>query len=177
MKQPPTAPQITTLRKFVVNHTHIDFLSHVHHLSRWVRRITFRSHLEHLELVMDNFEYFRGPYLNYGGLVEHISYKHGGSLRVLRLTHGYIDSTTIALLCQQCPNLEEISLGVSMSTLVGFPSTVRSCSDLTRGLPAARIPPKGRPVIKTTPGCLPNMQHEIFSSPEIFHRRSCSRLL
>ena len=118
MKQPATVPRIVNLRKLVVNHKHICFRDHVNHLSKWVRRITSRSHLEHLELAMDDLEYFRGPYSNYGGLVEHISHRHGPTIRVLRLTHGYIDSITITLLCQKCPNLEDVSLGVNMDTLV-----------------------------------------------------------
>ena len=176
MKQPPTAPWITALRKLVVNHKHVDFLSHVHHLSKWVRRITSRSQLEHFELVVDDFEYFRGPYLNYGGLVEHISHKHGGSLRVLRLMHGYIDSATVTLFCRKCPSLEEISLGVSMSTLVGFQLIEYSSRGLTKGIPAARIPSKGRLVVKITAGCLPGMQRQTFQSPEQFHRRNRNRL-
>ncbi|KAF9649725.1 hypothetical protein BDM02DRAFT_3094307 [Thelephora ganbajun] len=120
MKQPTTVPRITTLRKFVVNNRHVCFRNHVTYLSKWVRRITSHSRLEHLEFAIDNFEYFRGPYLNYGGLVEHISHKHGRTIRVLRLMHGYIDSATVALLCQKCPNLEDASLGVNICTLVGF---------------------------------------------------------
>ena len=118
MKQPTTVPRITALRKLVVYHKHIYFRDHVNHLSKWVRRITSHSHLEYLELAMDDLEYFRGPYSNYGGLVEHISHRHGRTIRVLRLTHGYVDSATIALLCQKCPNLENISLGVNIGTLV-----------------------------------------------------------
>jgi len=118
MKQPIAVPRIETLRRFVVNHRHIYFRDHVNHLSKWVRRITSQSHLEHLELAMDDLEYFRGPYSNYGGLVEHISYRHGRTIRVLRLTHGYVDSATVALLCQKCPHLEDVSLGVNVDTLV-----------------------------------------------------------
>ena len=128
MKQPTVVPRITTLRKLVVNHKPIYFRDHVTHLSKWVRRLTSRSHLEHLELVVDDLEYFRGPYLNYSGLVEHISYKHGRTIRVLRLTHGYVDLGTITLLCQKCPNLEDVSLGVSIDTLVrvGIDNLVRT---------------------------------------------------
>lgn len=118
MKQPTTVPRITVLRKLVVNHKPICFRDHVNHLSKWVRRITSRSHLEHLELVVDDLEYFRGPYSNYSGLIEHISYRHGRTIRALRLTHGYVDLGTITLLCQMCPNLEDVSLGVSIDTLV-----------------------------------------------------------
>ena len=122
MKQPTTTPRIISLRKLRVNHKHIDFQEHVRHLSRWVRRITSQSQLEHLELAVDCFEHFKGPYLNYGGLVEHISQKHGRTIRILRLMHGYIDPATITLLCQKCPNLEEVSLGVNMRTLVSSTS-------------------------------------------------------
>jgi len=116
-------PQIESLRKLVVNHKHIYFRDHVNHLSKWVRRITSRSHLEYLELAVDDLEYFRGPYSNYGGLVEHISHRHGRTIRVLRLTHGYVDSTTVTLLCQKCPHLEDVSLGVNVETLVCGTST------------------------------------------------------
>ena len=68
---------------------------------------------------MDGHRHFPGPYLKFRGLVEHISHKHGGTIRVLRLVHGYIDSATATLLCQKLLNLEEASLGVNMSTLVG----------------------------------------------------------
>jgi hypothetical protein len=122
MKQPAAVPRITTLRKFVVNHKHIHFREHVNHLSKWVRRIASQSHLEHLEFAVDDLEYFRGPYSNYSGLVEHISHRHGGTIRILRLTHAYVDSATVTLLCQKCPNLEETSLGVSMRTLVRITS-------------------------------------------------------
>ena len=161
MKQPPYSPQITSLRKFVVNYRHIDFREHVLHLSRWIRKIVSWSRLEHLELVMENCEYFRGPYLNYGGLVEHISHRHGGTIRVLRLMHSYIDSTTVSMLCQKCPNLEETSFGVNMSTLVGQCKTnvFSHTSDLAVSLSVARIPPKGCAVVKITTGFLPGMQH------------------
>lgn len=118
MKQPVTVPRITTLRKLVVNHKHICFRDHVNHLCKWVRRITSQSYLEHLEFAVDDSEYFRGPYSNYSGLVEHISHKHGRTIRVLRLAHAYVDSATVTLLCQKCPNLEEASLGVNIRTLV-----------------------------------------------------------
>jgi len=118
MKQPTTVPQLPTLRKFVVNHKHVCFRDHVNHLSKWVRRITSQSHLDHLELAVDDLEYYRGPYSNYSGLVKHVSHKHGRTIRVLRLTHGYVDSPTATLLCQKCPNLEDFSLGVSIDTLV-----------------------------------------------------------
>lgn len=130
MKQPPDIPRITSLRKVVVNHRYIEFQDHVHHLSRWVRRITSQSRLEHLELAVDDFEYFRGPYLNYGGLMEHVSYKHGGTIRVLRLMHGYIDSATVTLLCQKCLVLEEASIGVNITTLREFPYKASSLSKL-----------------------------------------------
>jgi hypothetical protein len=122
MKQPTTAPRIMSLRKLGVNHKQIEFQEHVRHLSRWVRRITSQSQLEHLELTVDYFERFKGPYLNYGGLVEYVSQKHGRTIRILRLMHGYIDPATITLLCQRCPNLEEVSLGVNVRTLVSLTS-------------------------------------------------------
>lgn len=122
MKQPATVPRITTLRKLVVNHKHMYFRDHVNHLSKWVRRITSQSRLEHLEFAVDDLEYFRGPYSSYSGLVEHISHKHGRTIRVLRLTHAYVDSATVALLCRKCPNLEEVSLGVNIRTLVRITS-------------------------------------------------------
>ena len=168
MKQPSTRPQITTLRKFVVNHKHVDFQSHVHHLSKWVRRIISHSHLEHLELVIDGFEYFRGPYLNYGGLVEHISHKHGCTIRILRLMHGYTDSATIALLCQKCPNLEEASLGVNMSTLVGLVSDWRP-SSLTRPSPIAQVPSKSCFIVEAATSRLPRLQRQVVQGPQRLH--------
>lgn len=148
MKQPTTVPRITTLQKLVVNHKHIFFRDHVNHLSKWVRRMTAQSHLEHLELAMDDLEYFRGPYANYGGLVEHISYRHGRTIRVLRLTHGYIDSATITLLCQKCPNLEDISLGVNADTLVRVTSNEPFLPDLTRSPPQREFPQKAASLSK-----------------------------
>jgi len=177
MKQPATVPRITTLRKLVVYHQHIYFRDHVNHLSKWVRRITAHSHLEHLELAVDDLEYFRGPYSNYGGLVEHISHRHGQTIRVLRLTHGYVDSATIALLCQKCPNLENVSLGVNIETLVCATSNPLLSSYLTRIFPVARIPSKGHLVVKVAMGRLPSMQHHGVQSRETFHRRTRSRLL
>jgi len=177
MKQPTTVPRITTIRKLVVYHQHIYFRDHVNHLSKWVRRITAQSHLEHLELAMDDLEYFRGPYSNYGGLVEHISHRHGQTIRVLRLTHGYVDLIAIALLCQKCPNLENVSLGVNMETLVRVTSNQFPSSHLTGTFLAARIPPKGRLVVKITTSRLPSMQHQGVQSPEHFHRRTRNRLL
>ena len=126
MKQPSAAPRITTLRKLVVNHRRVDIHELVLHLSKWVRRITSNSQLEHLELVMDGLEHFMGPYLNYRGLVEHVSHRHGGTIRILRLMHGYLDSSTVTLLCQKCSNLEDASLGVNMSTLVSSASSQHS---------------------------------------------------
>lgn len=157
MKQPSTVPRITALRKFVVNHSNVDFHNHVLHLSKWVRRITFNSQLEHLELVVDGFEYFRGPYLNYRGLVEHVSHKHWGTIRILRLMHGYIDSATIALLCQKCSNLEEASLGVNMSTLVSLKLDRPFPMNLLGHFPAARIPSNGHLFAKVTTGRFPGM--------------------
>ena len=148
MKQPTMVPRITPLRKFIVNHKHIHFRDHVNHLSKWVRRITSQSHLEHLELVLDDLEHFRGPYSNYGGLVEHISHRHGQTIRVLRLTHGYVDSATISLLCQKCPNLEDASLGVNMDTLVSvkfnklFFFFARLNQDLPRSTNFLKRPPR-----------------------------------
>ena len=176
MKQPATVPRITTLRKLVVYHQHIYFRDHVNHLSKWVRRITAQSHLEHLELAVDDLEYFRGPYSNYGGLVEHISHRHGQTIRVLRLTHGYVDSITIALLCQKCPNLENVSLGVNIETLVRF-ALNQLPSYLTRIFLVARIPPKGRLVIKVAMGRIPSVQHQGVQSRETFHQRTRNRLL
>lgn len=158
MKQPPSTSRITTLRKLVVNHKRIDFHDHVLHLSKWVRRITSDSHLEHLELAVDGLEHFRGPYLNYRGLVEHVSHRHGGTIRILLLMHGYVDSATITLLCQKCPNLEEASLGVNMNTLVGWASNQHFSSDFNETFSAARISPKGRLVVKVTTGLVPSMQ-------------------
>ena len=171
MKQPTTVPQITTLRKLVVYHQHIYFRDHVNHLSKWVRRITAPSHLEHLELAVDDLEYFRGPYSNYGGLVEHISHRHGQTIRVLRLTHGYVDSATITLLCQKCPNLEDLSLGVNIETLVSFASDQFLPSYLT-GIVSARVPSKCHLVVKATTGRLPSMQHQGVQSRKTFHRRT-----
>ena len=177
MKQPATVPRITSLRKLVVNHKHISFRDHVNHLSKWVRRITSQSRLEHLELAVDDLEYFRGPYSNYGGLVEHISHKHGQTIRVLRLTHGYVDSATVTLLCQKCPNLEDASLGVKIDTLVRITSDQVFSSDLTETFPAARIPSKSRFTVKVTAGLLQSMQHQGVQSRKNFHRRGRSRLL
>ena len=160
MKQPTVVARITTLRKLIVNHRQICFRDHVSHLSKWVRRITSQSHLEHLELAMDDLEYFRGPYSNYGGLMEHISHRHGRTIRVLRLTHAYIDSATVTLLCQKCPNLEDFSLGVNVDTLVRIPSIQVFSSDLTRTSSAGRIPSKGRLVVKLTTDRLPSLQHQ-----------------
>jgi len=177
MKQPATVPRITTLRKLVVYHQHIYFRDHVNHLSKCVRRITAQSHLEHLELVVDDLEYFRGPYSNYGGLVEHISHRHGQTIHVLRLTHGYVDSATITLLCQKCPNLENVSLGVSIETLVRVASNDFFSLHPTGIFPAARIPSKSRPFVNIAIGRLPSMQHEGVQSRETFHRRTRNRLL
>jgi len=176
MKQPVTVPRITTLRKLIVYHQHIYFRDRVNHLLKWIRRITAQSHLEHLELAVDDLEYFRGPYSNYGGLVEHISHRHGQTIRVLRLTHGYVDSATIAMLCHMCPNLENLSLGVSIETLVRVTSNQIS-SYLTRIFPAARIPSKSHVVVTVAMGRLPSLQHEGVQSREAFHRRTRNRLL
>ena len=157
MKQPTTVPRITTLRKLVVNHKPICFRDHVSHLSKWVRRITSRSHLEHLELAVDDLEYFRGPYSNYSGLIEHISHKHGRTIRALRLTHGYVDLGTITLLCQKCPNLEDVSLGVSIDTLVRvISSQLFFPPDLT-GIPTAHFSPEGCLAVKIAQGRLPSL--------------------
>jgi hypothetical protein len=165
MKQPSTDPQIMSLRKLVVNYRCLGFREHVLHLSKWVRRITSSSQLEHLELDVDDFEFFRGPYLDYSGLVEHISYKHGGTIRVFRLMHGHIGSAAISLLCQKCPNLEEVSLGVNMNTLVGLISNLFFSSDL-RKPSVARVPPKSWLVVKVTTGRFPGIQHQAVQSCE-----------
>lgn len=177
MKQPAIIPHITTIRKFVVNHKHICFRDHVNHLSKWIRRITSKSHLEHLELAVDDLEYFRGPYANYGGLVEHISHRHGPTIRILRLTHGYTDSATITLLCQKCPNLEDISLGVNVDTLVRFISGPFIFAKLDLISSAARVPSKGCLFVKVTTGYLPSMQSQGIQSRENFHRRTRDRIL
>jgi hypothetical protein len=177
MKQPTTVHHITTLRKLVVNHKQISFRDHVNHLSKWVRRITSQSHLEHLELAVDDLEYFRGPYSNYGGLVEHLSHRHGQTIRVLRLTHGYLDSATISLLCRKCLNLEEVSLGVNVDALVCAILNQVFSLGLTRIFPAARIPPKGCLSVKATTGHLPSMQYQGIQSRKAFHRPTRDRFL
>ena len=169
MKQPATVPRITTLRKLVVYHQHIYFRNHVNHLSKWVRRITAQSPLEHLELAVDDLEYFRGPYSNYGGLVEHISHRHGQTIRVLRLTHGYVDSATISLLCRKCPNLENVSLGVNIETLVRVRLNRLLSSYLTRIFLTAAISSKCRLVVKVTTDRLPSMQHQGVQSRKTLH--------
>lgn len=168
MKQPSATPRITTLRKLVVNHRNVDFHEHTLHLSKWVRRITLDSPLEHLELAVDGLEYFRGPYLNYRGLVEHVSHKHGGTIRVLRLMHGYIDLATVTLLCQKCSNLEEASFGVNMSTLVGLISNHHPFVKY-RAFSIARIPSKGRPVVKVTTGRFSSVQCQTVQGRQGFH--------
>lgn len=157
MKQPSATPQITTLRKLVVNHKHIDLRKHVLHLSKWVRRIMSKSPLEHLELSQDVFGYPKEPHLNYRGLVEHVSHKHGGTIRILRLIHGYVDSAIIALLCEKCSNLEEASLGVNMITLVGLTSnhhfSVKTYGNLFRSPNSLERPPRYQSYDESLFGC------------------------
>ena len=88
-------------------------------MCKWIRRLTSSAVLEELELVCDDAdEHPGGPHISYDGLVEHLTTKHHGSLRSLRMNHAFIGIPALRNVFTKCRQLEELSITTRIEIIV-----------------------------------------------------------
>lgn len=84
----------------------------------WIRRIISFSKLESLHLIDDASPSVCGASVSFDGLGEHISKRHGPTIKYLNLGSAFLGLPGLRHLCQCCPKLELLRIAVSLDTLV-----------------------------------------------------------
>ncbi|KAF9502122.1 hypothetical protein BDN71DRAFT_1378820 [Pleurotus eryngii] len=117
---PKSVPPFPRLRSLSVKHSILDTRQDVGRFSVWIRRIISSSKLESLHLIGDASPSACGASVSFDGLGEHISKRHGPTIRHLNLGSAFLGLPSLRQLCQCCPKLELLRIAVSLDTLTKF---------------------------------------------------------
>ncbi|KAG9217720.1 hypothetical protein CCMSSC00406_0003591 [Pleurotus cornucopiae] len=115
---PKSVPPFPRLRSLSVKHPILETRQDVDRLCVWIRRIISSSKLESLHLISDASPFACGASVSFDGLGEHISKRHGPTIRHLNLGSAFLGLPSLRQLCQCCPKLELLRIAVSLDTLV-----------------------------------------------------------
>ncbi|KAF4588623.1 hypothetical protein EYR40_010176 [Pleurotus pulmonarius] len=117
---PKSVPPFPRLRSLSVKHSILDTRQDVDRFCVWIRRIISFSKLESLHLIDDTSPSVCGASVSFDGLGEHISKRHGPTIKYLNLGSAFLGLPSLRHLCQCCPKLELLRIAVSLDTLSKF---------------------------------------------------------
>lgn len=117
---PHSLPRIRHLRSLEITHSYSNSRRHTINMCVWVRRLVQHSPLEHIEIICDDAEdyFLYGPHISINSLIEHLNFRHSGTLRELRMKHAFVGVNQGTRLLERCHKLVHFECSTRKEILV-----------------------------------------------------------
>jgi hypothetical protein len=118
LRPPETIPTLPRLRSLTVMHDRLASGKSVRALCTWIRLAISSAPLESLCVSCEPKMNAQETHINFDSLVSYLGQEHASTLRFLYLKQSLVGADSMRHLCENCINLEELSVMTSKNGVV-----------------------------------------------------------